>query len=36
MPNYDRNIPTGPPKKQWTWLVMTVVSIALAVVLAVL
>lgn len=36
MTNYDRNIPTDSPKKQWTWFAMTVAFIALAVVLAVL
>lgn len=36
MANYDRNLPTNPQKKQWVWVVMTVASVALAVILAVI
>ena len=36
MTNYDRNIPTDPQKKQWTWIAITLASLALAVIMAVL
>lgn len=30
---YDRNLPADPQKWQWAWVVITVASIALAVIL---
>lgn len=35
MANYDRNIPTDPQRKQWSWFAMTVASVVLAIVMAV-
>lgn len=36
MTNYDRNIPTEPQKRQWMWVAITLASIALAVITAVM